>query len=172
MRLEASGSPLSHVIPHPLHQQDYDLGMLTPEGVITVLSDQIVMMILACLLLCIVFPLLMRKRRDASETGRLVTAGFAAFFAVADNDPSLARKAARYMATRAWHRRATEDSTLCLAGVRRAHRFHHSSSCWSPWPSNRIPWPMLTCLPLAARAHAAQAACCFASRWGVMQAAA
>ena len=41
----APENPLSHVIQHPLKEIPADLGMLTPKGVITVLSDQIVMMI-------------------------------------------------------------------------------------------------------------------------------
>jgi F-type H+-transporting ATPase subunit a len=74
-----SENPLSHVVPHPLRTWDLDLGPFTPERVVTVLSDQIVMMIVAGLLLCAVLPLAMRKRRDASDTGRLVTTGFAGF---------------------------------------------------------------------------------------------
>ncbi len=52
---------------------------------------------------------------DVAEMG-------AAFFAAADNDPSLARKAARYMATRAWQRRAELTAGLpsCEQAVSRA----------------------------------------------------
>ena len=77
--LASGDNPLSHVIPHPLVQRDADLGMLTGDGVITVLSDQIVMMIVAGLLLCFVLPLLMRKRQDESEIGRMVPGTFASF---------------------------------------------------------------------------------------------
>jgi len=80
MSLEASGeNPLSHVIPHPLRQEVLDLGPLTPDGVVTVLSDQIVMMIAAGLLLCLFLPFLVRRRQDASETGSMVPKGFASF---------------------------------------------------------------------------------------------
>ena len=42
----AEDSPLSHVIQHPIVERDLDLGgwPLTPEGKITLLSDQITMM--------------------------------------------------------------------------------------------------------------------------------
>ncbi|MEM7582382.1 MAG: F0F1 ATP synthase subunit A [Acidobacteriota bacterium] len=70
------GDPLSHILPHPLKVIEAHLpGPLTPNGVITVLSDQIVMMIASGLLLMIFMPLFVRKRRDDTETGRLVTTG-------------------------------------------------------------------------------------------------
>lgn len=76
----ASDNPLDHVLPHPLLQRELDLGgALTPLGKLTVLSDQIVIMILAALLLLVFLPILVRKRRDASEVGRLVPTGFANF---------------------------------------------------------------------------------------------
>lgn len=72
--------PLSHVLPHPLKQIEASLPkVFAPEGVVTVLSDQIVMMIAAGLLLMIFFPIFVRKRRDDSETGRLVPTGFGNF---------------------------------------------------------------------------------------------
>ncbi len=77
--LAAGDNPLSHVIPHPLKQVPADLGPLTSDGMITVLSDQIVMMIVAGLLLCLVFPALVRKRQDDSEIGRMVPGRFASF---------------------------------------------------------------------------------------------
>jgi F-type H+-transporting ATPase subunit a len=76
MSFEASENPLSHVVPHALQQKEMDLGPLTPEGVITIFSDQIVMMIVAGLLLMVGFPILVRRRQDKSETGSLVTTGF------------------------------------------------------------------------------------------------
>ena len=75
--LAAGDNPLSHVIPHPLKQVPADLGPLTSDGVITVLSDQIVMMIVAGILLCLVFPALVRKRRGDTEIGRMVPGRFA-----------------------------------------------------------------------------------------------
>ncbi|MEM8930286.1 MAG: F0F1 ATP synthase subunit A [Acidobacteriota bacterium] len=81
MRFFAAGdNPLAHVVPHPLRQVPADLGaLLTPEGLITVLSDQIVIMILGTLLLITVFPVLASKRRGDSGIAKLVPAGFATF---------------------------------------------------------------------------------------------
>lgn len=77
----AGDNPLSHVVHHPLIQREAPegLGFLAQEGVITLLSDQIVIMILGGVLLCLLFPLLLRRRRDDSEIGRLVPSGFANF---------------------------------------------------------------------------------------------
>ena len=75
----APENPLSHVIQHPLKEIPADLGMLTPRGVITVLSDQIVMMIVAGLLLMFVLPLLLRRHAGADPIGRLVPTGFGNF---------------------------------------------------------------------------------------------
>lgn len=73
-------NPLEHVVQHPLVQQPADLGLLTPEGKITLLSDQIVVMILAGLLLMFLVPVLVRRRRSTDAVGRLVPTGFANFF--------------------------------------------------------------------------------------------
>ncbi len=71
--MRASGdNPLSHVIPHPIKQAD-----VPGLGHITLLSDQIVMMIVAGILLCFFLPALMRKRQDDSEIGRMVPGKFA-----------------------------------------------------------------------------------------------
>lgn len=76
----ASGSPLDHVIQHPLVTRPLDLGFpLTPQGEITLLSDQIVMMIVAGCLLVFFLPGLVRRRRGNDEIGRLVPTGFANF---------------------------------------------------------------------------------------------
>jgi F-type H+-transporting ATPase subunit a len=72
-------NPLEHVVQHPLVQIDGHLGKLTPEGKITLLSDQIVMMILAGLLLILVVPALVRRRRGTDAVGQLIPAGFANF---------------------------------------------------------------------------------------------
>jgi F-type H+-transporting ATPase subunit a len=73
-------NPLEHVVQHPLLQTDGHLGrLLTPQGKITLLSDQIVMMILAGLLLVLVMPVLVRRRRGTDAVGRLIPAGFANF---------------------------------------------------------------------------------------------
>ncbi len=80
MSPESSGdNPLSHVVPHPLHQVEADAGLLTPEGVVTVLSDQILMIIAAGILLVIGLPLVLRRRRDKSEIGQLTPSGFGNF---------------------------------------------------------------------------------------------
>ncbi len=79
MTMQAAGdNPLSHVIPHTL-VTNQDVGLLTDKGVFTVLSDQIVMMIVGGALLCLVLPALMRKRQDDSEIGRMVPGKFASF---------------------------------------------------------------------------------------------
>jgi F-type H+-transporting ATPase subunit a len=75
-----AANPLEHVIQHPLVQRPADLGLLTPEGKITLLSDQIVVMILAGLLLMLLVPVLVRRRRSTDAVGRLVPTGFANFF--------------------------------------------------------------------------------------------
>ena len=75
--MAAGGNPLSHVLPHPIVTQEVEASFWTPDGLVTVLSDQIVMMIAAGLLLTIFVPPLVKRRRDTSETGRLVPSGFA-----------------------------------------------------------------------------------------------
>ena len=75
-----AANPMEHVIQHPLVQKPADLGALTPEGKITILSDQIVIMILAGLLLTLLVPVLVRRRRSTDTVGRLVPTGFANFF--------------------------------------------------------------------------------------------
>ncbi len=70
-KMAASADPLSHVVQHPLKTLDVEaLG-----GEITVLSDHIVMMIAAALLLMIFLPVFARKRRGTSEVDRLVPTG-------------------------------------------------------------------------------------------------
>lgn len=73
LNMMAAGSdPLSHVVQHPLKTLHLDaLG-----GEITLLSDQMVMMVVAALLLSLFLPVFVRRRRDASEVGRLVPTGF------------------------------------------------------------------------------------------------
>ncbi|RMH15549.1 MAG: ATP synthase F0 subunit A [Acidobacteria bacterium] len=76
-----SDDPLSHVVQHPLLTKELHLdllgGLLTPQGQITVLSDQIVVMLAGALLLAIFLPLFVRRRQDPTdEVGRLVPTGF------------------------------------------------------------------------------------------------
>lgn len=73
----SGGSPLDHVVQHPLKQIEADLGALTPEGVITVLSDHIVMILVAGFLLALFLPPLVRKRAGEGEIDRLVPTGSA-----------------------------------------------------------------------------------------------
>ncbi len=74
----AGTNPLEHVVQHPLVETELDAGLLTPEGVVTLMSDHIAMMILAGLLLCIFLPLAIRRSRRTGEgVDRLVTTGFA-----------------------------------------------------------------------------------------------
>jgi len=76
----ASGSPLDHVVQHSLVSKPLDWGFpFTPKGEVTILSDQIVMMLLAGLLLVFFLPGLVRRRRGRDEIGRLVPTGFANF---------------------------------------------------------------------------------------------
>jgi len=72
-------NPLSHVVQHPLVQREAHLGFLTPEGKITLLSDQIVMMIVAALLLILFVPVLAAKRRGKTGVESMVPAGSANF---------------------------------------------------------------------------------------------
>lgn len=77
---QAAGSnPLEHVIPHPIEQIPADLGFLTPEGQITVLSDQMVMLAVGTLLLVTIFPLYARKKQGKDGIDAMVPAGFGSF---------------------------------------------------------------------------------------------
>lgn len=78
----AAENPLGHIIQHPLEgfQKQADLGFLTPKGVVTLLSDQIVMMIVAGLLLILFVPRLVRRRAGGDAIGGLVPTGFGNFF--------------------------------------------------------------------------------------------
>ena len=71
----STGSPLSHVVQHPLVEKELDVGLLTPKGVITVLSDHIVMIIVAGILLCLVLPWALRRRRGKEGIDALVPSG-------------------------------------------------------------------------------------------------
>jgi F-type H+-transporting ATPase subunit a len=80
----AAESPLEHVVQHPLVTRSSPLKgilgkALTHEGVVTLLSDQIAMMILAGLLLILFVPLLARRRKGTDAVGRHVPVGFANF---------------------------------------------------------------------------------------------
>lgn len=71
-------NPLEHVVQHPIIETELDAGLLTPNGVVTLMSDHIAMTILAGLVLCIFLPLSIRRSRRTGEgVERLVTTGFA-----------------------------------------------------------------------------------------------
>jgi F-type H+-transporting ATPase subunit a len=69
-------SPLEHIVQHPLVERPANLGPLTPNGVVTVFSDQIAMLVLAGLLLLFV-PLMVRRRRSRDDLGSLTPSGSA-----------------------------------------------------------------------------------------------
>jgi F-type H+-transporting ATPase subunit a len=71
----AAENPLEHIVQHPLIEQPAHLGPLTPDGVVTVFSDQIAMLALAGLLLMFCVPLLVRRRRGAGDVDSLVPTG-------------------------------------------------------------------------------------------------
>ena len=75
MMMMASDNPLSHVVQHPLVQREAHLGVLTPEGKITLLSDQITMMIVAGLLLTLFVPMFVRRRRGTQGIDTMVPTG-------------------------------------------------------------------------------------------------
>jgi F-type H+-transporting ATPase subunit a len=75
-----AANPLEHVVPHPLIERPAHWGLLTPEGKISVLTDQTAMMIVAGLLLILFVPALVRRRRGTGEVDRLVPTGSANFF--------------------------------------------------------------------------------------------
>jgi F-type H+-transporting ATPase subunit a len=68
-------SPLEHIVQHPLIERPADLGPLTPNGVITIFSDQIAMIALAGVLLIAFVPLMVRRRRGKGDVEGLVPAG-------------------------------------------------------------------------------------------------
>ena len=70
-------SPLEHVVQHPLIQRPASLGPLTPNGTITVFSDQIAMLALAGLLLIVLVPMLVKRRRGKSGVDAMVPTGAA-----------------------------------------------------------------------------------------------
>ena len=76
-----ASNPLDHVVQHPLKEVPMDAGPLTPNGVVTVLSDHIAMIILSGALLCLLLPWAMRRRQQEGIEG-LVATGFANFIEV------------------------------------------------------------------------------------------
>ena len=70
-------SPLEHIVQHPLIERPASVGLLTPEGKITIFSDQIAMIALAGLLLVALVPMMVRRRRGKAGVDALVPAGSA-----------------------------------------------------------------------------------------------
>jgi len=70
-------SPLEHIVQHPLVQRPAAVGPLTPEGKITVFSDQIAMLALAGILLIALVPMLVKRRRGKSGVDGMVPTGSA-----------------------------------------------------------------------------------------------
>jgi F-type H+-transporting ATPase subunit a len=70
-------SPLEHIVQHPLIERPAHLGPLTPDGKITLFSDQIAMLALAGVLLIVLLPLLIRRRRGPAGIAALVPTGAA-----------------------------------------------------------------------------------------------
>ena len=70
-----SESPLEHIVQHPLIERPANLGPLTPDGKITLFSDQIAMIILAGLLLIVLVPMIVKRRRGRSGVDALVPTG-------------------------------------------------------------------------------------------------
>jgi len=70
-------SPLEHIVQHPLIERPAKVGALTPDGKITVFSDQIAMIVLAGLLLIALIPMMVKRRRGKTGVDALVPAGSA-----------------------------------------------------------------------------------------------
>jgi len=72
-----SENPLEHIVQHPLIERPANLGPLTPNGVVTVFSDQIAMLILAGALLICFVPMMVRRRRGKAGVDAMVPTGSA-----------------------------------------------------------------------------------------------
>jgi F-type H+-transporting ATPase subunit a len=70
-------SPLEHIVQHPLVERPANVGMLTPDGKITVFSDQIAMIALAGILLIALVPMMIRRRRGSAGVDAMVPSGSA-----------------------------------------------------------------------------------------------
>src|SRR3954463_6405562 len=70
-----AANPLEHIVPHPIFQLPAHLGWLTQGGKITVMDSHIVMLMLAALLLILLVPFSVGRRRGAGEVDSLVPTG-------------------------------------------------------------------------------------------------
>ncbi|MFL6232324.1 MAG: F0F1 ATP synthase subunit A [Thermoanaerobaculia bacterium] len=68
-------NPLEHIVTHPMIQRPAHLGWLTQGGKITLLDSHIVMMMLAAVLLFLLVPFSVRRRRGTGEVDSLVPTG-------------------------------------------------------------------------------------------------
>jgi F-type H+-transporting ATPase subunit a len=68
-------NPLEHIVQHPLIERPANLGPLTPDGKITLFSDQIAMLVLAGVLLMALVPAVVRRRRGRNGVDALVASG-------------------------------------------------------------------------------------------------
>lgn len=69
--LLGSDNPLNHVVQHPIFQVGEGV-----FGTFTLLSNHIIMQIIAALIVCLIIPRALRKRAGQDEIGRLVPTGF------------------------------------------------------------------------------------------------
>lgn len=72
-----SGNPLEHVLDHPYTQRAIEPGMMAPQGEVTLMSNHVVMMLTAALLLILFLPRMVRRMRGTSDVDRLVPTGSA-----------------------------------------------------------------------------------------------
>ena len=70
-------SPLEHIVQHPLIERPAPVTPFTPNGKITVFSDQIAMIALAGLLLIALVPMLVKRRKGTSGVDAMVPVGSA-----------------------------------------------------------------------------------------------
>ena len=70
-------SPLEHIVQHPLVERSVATGALTPEGKITLFSDQIAMIALAGVLLVALMPMLVKRRKGSAGVDTMVPSGSA-----------------------------------------------------------------------------------------------
>jgi len=68
-------SPLEHIVQHPIVEVPVAPGPLAPNGKITLFSDQISMIALAGVLLIVLVPLMVKRRRGKDGVDALVATG-------------------------------------------------------------------------------------------------
>ena len=78
----STGDPLSHIVQHPIKQVEVEPGLLTPDGLLTVFSDHISMILLAGVLLMLFLPLSVRRKKTGDAVDQLVPSGFGNFLEV------------------------------------------------------------------------------------------